>query len=135
MNRLEALSREVGGNCLVPRVDLGDVDNGRSTLGAILAALGSVDLCVITAGVGFLISELDWTQERTTIEVNSLGFAAAATLVLDTMIARGTGTLVGVSSVAAARGSGAAGVFRDEGVCLPLPSMDFARAPAGDPPG
>jgi NAD(P)-dependent dehydrogenase (short-subunit alcohol dehydrogenase family) len=127
VGRLEALARELGGDCLIAGVDLVDLHQATPALGVLLERLGTVDLCVITAGVGFLNPGLDWATERITIEVNTLGFAAAANLVLKLMIERGSGTLVGVSSVAAA---GEAGWRRPMPRRRPLPlctSMGCAR--------
>jgi NAD(P)-dependent dehydrogenase (short-subunit alcohol dehydrogenase family) len=64
---------------------------------AVLAAAGAAELCVYAAGVG----ELDDLPAQTrAIEVNLLGAARTAEVVVPAMLAAGSGHLIGLSSLA-----------------------------------
>ena len=68
---------------------------------------GEIDLIVISAGVGFINTELEWEKEKATIDVNVAGFAAMANVSVKHFIKQSFGHLVSISSIAARRGSGA----------------------------
>jgi short-subunit dehydrogenase len=87
------------------RVDIADPDSAMLLLRELIAEMGDVELFVLNAGVGFLNRDLDWGPERETIEVNVMGFCAALNVALETLAKRGSGHIVGISSIAALRGS------------------------------
>jgi len=64
------------------------------------AAAGRVDLCVYAAGVGELLDLDDLAAQTRAIEVNLLGVARTAEVVVPRMLAAGGGHLVGLSSLA-----------------------------------
>jgi short-subunit dehydrogenase len=64
-----------------------------------------VELFVISAGTGFINTALEWEPEQETIAVNVSGFAAIANVAASHLQARGSGHLVGISSIAALRGN------------------------------
>lgn len=68
--------------------------------------MGDVDLAVISSGVGYHNPDLEWTKDRETIAVNVLGFCAMANVMMRHFLTHGKGHLVGISSIAALRGSG-----------------------------
>ena len=59
-----------------------------------------VDLCVYCAGIGELLDLTHMESEAEIIEVSFLGMVKTASLVIPTMIDRGTGHFIGLSSVA-----------------------------------
>jgi len=73
--------------------------------------LGDVDLFIINAGIGFDNPTLEWEPERATIGVNVLGFAAMANVAAKYLESRGSGQIVGISSVAGLRGIGVAPAY------------------------
>jgi short-subunit dehydrogenase len=109
LDRLEALAAEIDGDAVTAAIDLRNPEAARRSLSALVEALGgSVGLFVLNAGVGHLNPDLAWEPERETIEVNVLGFAAAADVAMAHLLARGSGRIVGVSSIARFRGGRAA---------------------------
>ncbi|WP_254416524.1 SDR family NAD(P)-dependent oxidoreductase [Bacillus glycinifermentans] len=68
--------------------------------------MGQADAVFICSGVGYTESELGRQKQKEKIDVNVLGFAVCANLFLDHFVQNGRGHLVGISSIAALRGSG-----------------------------
>ncbi|MBI4711675.1 MAG: SDR family NAD(P)-dependent oxidoreductase, partial [Candidatus Omnitrophica bacterium] len=71
-----------------------------------IMALHDLDLMIINAGVLFQNETLKWEFEEEMIKVNALGFAAVANVAADYFLQKGSGCIVGISSVASHRGSG-----------------------------
>jgi short-subunit dehydrogenase len=67
--------------------------------------MGNVDIIIISAGTGHLNPSLDWLPEKETIDTNVTGFTAMAGAAMRYFINRKEGHLVGISSIAAIRGS------------------------------
>jgi short-subunit dehydrogenase len=86
--------------------DVTDIDGLGEAVHAIEASLGPVDVLVACAGVGWLSSavDLDVHGLRRMLDVNVVGVAAAIQSVASGMFARGSGHIVGISSVAGYRG-------------------------------
>jgi short-subunit dehydrogenase len=71
----------------------------------LIEELHDVELFIVSAGTGFENSALAWEPERDTIRVNVLGFASMVNVAVAHLEARGSGHLVGISSLAALRGN------------------------------
>ena len=71
----------------------------------LIEEMGGVELVVISAGIGFINPELNWPEEKATIDVNVTGFAALANVAFRHFEQMQSGHLVGISSIAALRGS------------------------------
>ncbi len=97
--------------CPVRQMDVSDTARARAQLEELIAELGGVDLVVVNAGTGHVNPGLDWGPEAETIGVNVLGFAAMANVAYRHFVGRGAGHLVGISSIAALRGSGVAPAY------------------------
>jgi len=108
LDRLKALGERLPTETSVAKVDVSDPEEAMDRIRRLVDAMGDVDLVVLNAGVGEGNEALDWEPERRTIDVNVRGFAAGANVAMDHFEARGAGHLVGVSSVAALFGNGAA---------------------------
>ena len=59
-----------------------------------------VDLCVYCAGIGNPLDPLHMDSEAEALEVNLLGMVKTAAVVIPSMVERGTGHFIGLSSVA-----------------------------------
>lgn len=92
-------------------IDVSKPDHAMEQLRLLIAELGSVDLFVISSGTGHENAKLDWDLERETIETNALGFAAMANVAVEHLLSRGSGALVGISSIAGIRGNGGAPAY------------------------
>ena len=89
----------------IRRVDISDPEAAMPALEQLIADMGDVELFVLNAGVGFLTRDLEWDVERETIKVNVLGFAAMLNVAFQALKARGSGHIVGISSISALRGA------------------------------
>ncbi len=106
---LEALAgsiRSEGGTASVAQADALDPAGTRAALGRIAADLGPIDLLVANAGVGLGTPGAAFSGEvfARMVGVNLLGPAHAIEAVLPSMIERGRGQVVGISSLAGYRG-------------------------------
>jgi short-subunit dehydrogenase len=108
-DRLRALSEEVrsaGGTIEHAVADAADRGAMGVALGSLSERLGPCDVLIANAGVGSsnTATELNVTGAEAVIRTNLLGPMYAFEAVLPGMLARGSGHLVGVSSVAALKG-------------------------------
>jgi short-subunit dehydrogenase len=101
---LTALQSELPGSA-VRQMDVGKPDEAIELFRELVEEMGGADMVVISAGTGFINPELEWLKEKTTIDVNVVGFCALAGAAVKYFIGRGQGHLVGISSVAALFGS------------------------------
>ena len=81
---------------------IADVRNGdfETCLKALLSKDPEIGLAVYCAGIGELFNPDDMSAESDIFEVNLMGLVKTVSLILPAMIARGSGHLIGLSSVA-----------------------------------
>jgi short-subunit dehydrogenase len=104
MDRLEALRQSLAPQTVVHGIDVTHPDTP-AIIERVLVELGGADLVIITAGTGHNNGDLREDLDVDTVTVNVLGFMKVAQAVLRQFMKRGRGHLVGISSVAALRGS------------------------------
>jgi short-subunit dehydrogenase len=102
---LAQLAAELPGPSIIKTVDVSQPELAMPLLRELIEELRDVELFIVNAGIGVLNHALDWEPERATIAVNVLGFAAMVNVAVAHLEARGSGHLVGISSVAALRGN------------------------------
>lgn len=95
-----------GGTVHPLAMDISDTDALVEQLGELSDAVGGFDLVVANAGISRTTNarKLHWADVRDTIDVNISGAAATVTAALPAMVRRGRGHIVGMSSIAGARG-------------------------------
>jgi short-subunit dehydrogenase len=108
---LEQVRASLPNAAFARQIDVAQPEQAMAALRELVAAVGDVELYVVSAGVGFLNPSLEWSKERSTIEVNVLGFAAMVNAAVHALEERGSGHLVGISSLAALRGGRAAPAY------------------------
>lgn len=101
---LNQLRNESKREILVREIDVADVETAMQTLTSFLKEMGDTGLIVISAGTGEINNDLKWELENETIRTNVTGFAALANVAVHYFIQKGSGHLVGISSIAALRG-------------------------------
>lgn len=111
LNLLSELARELPARALAKAIDVSKPIEAMPLLRELIVEMNNVELFVIGAGTGFINPELDWERERETIDLNVSGFAAIINVAVEHLQARGSGHIVGISSLAALRGSGAAPAY------------------------
>jgi short-subunit dehydrogenase len=109
VDQLEAVAGEIrrgGGTSAVAAADAEDAGSTRLVIARLAEALGSVDLLVANAGLGLKTPANRFSTEDLgrIMRVNVLGAAAAIEAVLPGMLERGSGHIVGISSLAGYRG-------------------------------
>jgi short-subunit dehydrogenase len=111
LDLLEKIAGACGPGTLVRCVDLAESEKAAALIEALLEELRTVDLFIISAGTGSMNPELEWLPDRDTLLVNVMGFTAMAQAAMRHFSRQGHGHLVGISSVAALRGSGIASAY------------------------
>lgn len=106
LDRLEAIRETLAPETIVRSLDVGQPD-AAATFERVIEELGGVDLAIISAGTGHN-GALHWEQDIDTVTVNVVGFMAVAQVAMRHFLRRGSGHLVGISSIAALRGNRAA---------------------------
>jgi len=102
-----SLQQELSTPSFVKQMDVSQTSEAICRLEELICEMDNVDLIVISAGVGVINTELEWEKEKAAIDVNIAGFAALANVAVKHFIGQSSGHLVGISSIAALRGSGA----------------------------
>ncbi len=105
LNLLRDLQSTLTNNSYIKQIDVSVAGDAQRKLKELINRMGSVNLIVISAGVGYINPDLDWPQETETIAVNVVGFAAITNVAFNHFKEQGYGHLVGISSIAALRGS------------------------------
>ena len=106
LEEVAAQVRAAGGDALAVGCDVVDPAAVQAAVDQVAAAFGPVDIAVANAGIGEPIPVRKFTGERfaRTMRINVEGAANLFGAVLPSMLDRGTGQLVGVSSIARWRG-------------------------------
>ncbi|ADB61411.1 short-chain dehydrogenase/reductase SDR [Haloterrigena turkmenica DSM 5511] len=110
--RMQEIGAGLSTQSYVATMDVTDTEDAREGFFELAAAMPSVDVVVISAGMAALNPNLEWETERETIDVNVRGFTAIATAAMEYFettpdhARAGDGHLVGISSVAAHFGVG-----------------------------
>ncbi|HOW59729.1 MAG TPA: SDR family NAD(P)-dependent oxidoreductase [Candidatus Omnitrophota bacterium] len=106
LEKLQALQAELPGESQVKQIDVRDTREAIHSLRNLIMSMHGVDILVVNAGVLFQNEDFVWHHEEEMIKVNALGFAAMANVGVTYFLSKGSGCLVGISSVACHRGSG-----------------------------
>jgi len=103
---LQEIARDIHTKTFVKVIDVSQPIEAMQSLRELIADMNNdVDLFVISSGTGFNNPKLEWGPESETIAVNVSGFTAMANVAAEHLQARGSGQLVGISSIAALRGN------------------------------
>lgn len=101
---LEELRKEIQGEIFIQEIDIADAETAMAIFSEFINEIGEIDLIVISAGTGEINDALNWQVENETIRTNVTGFTALANAAIHHFIEKGSGHLVGISSIAALRG-------------------------------
>ncbi len=102
VEQMTELAGAIPARAYVKAIDVTRTEEARRRLEELIEEMGAVELIVVNSGVGH--HDPDWEGERDIIAVNVLGFAAMASRAMDYFVQRGSGHLVGISSISALRG-------------------------------
>jgi len=115
-NLLEEVAAEIragGGRAHTEVLDVTDVERAQSAVREWDSRLGGFDLVLANAGLGEAAHsrELEWAAIDRVLQTNIRGALAILHAATGPMLERGTGTLAGMSSLAALRGMPASGAY------------------------
>lgn len=102
---LESLKATKPDAFLLASMDITHIDEARTIFMRLAEKMGGVDLVIVNSGMGIRNDELNWDIDKQIIETNILGCTAIANAAMHLFIKQGYGHLVGISSIAALRGS------------------------------
>lgn len=113
---LREVARKVetaGGRAFAVAVDVRDAREVRAAASKVCEHFGRIDVLVANAGIGetTLAREFDIEAATQVLSVNVLGAMNSVAAVLPEMLARGSGQIVGISSLAAFRGLPGSGAY------------------------
>jgi|TARA_B110000240_G_scaffold188358_1_gene227112 short-subunit dehydrogenase len=108
LEKLEALKELFPDQILVKQNDIQDTIAVEKVFNEIVEEFRTIDLVIQSSGVGFVNPKLDWIQQEQTINTNVLGCTKLYILAYNLFRKQQFGHLVGISSIAAIRGSRAA---------------------------
>jgi short-subunit dehydrogenase len=102
-----------GGRAFAVAVDVRDAGDVRAAVAKVSEHFGRVDVLVANAGIGeiTLAHKFDIDVVTQVLSVNVLGALNSVAAVLPEMLARGSGQIVGISSLAAFRGFPGSGAY------------------------
>jgi len=101
---LEELKSQLQSELYVKEIDV-TKPNAQSMLQSLITEMQGVDIIVISAGTGDL--KTNWETEKETIETNVIGFTSMANAAFQYFSHKGSGHIVGISSIGAIRGGAA----------------------------
>jgi short-subunit dehydrogenase len=101
---LQELQAGLSDKCHMRTMDVADAPTAIATFNDLVTEMDGLDLVVISAGTGHGTPDLQWPNEKDTIDTNVLGFTAIADAAFNHFVNQGHGHLVGISSIAAIRG-------------------------------
>ncbi len=108
---LHNLKEKYKDRIFLKQIDVTKIEQAMTNLNSMITEMTGADIIVISSGVGFINKDLDWSQEKETIDVNVSGFAAMANVAMQHFILKGSGVLVGISSLSGIRGSSVAPAY------------------------
>jgi short-subunit dehydrogenase len=111
LNLLSQVACELPTRSFTKVIDVSKPIEAIPLLRELIAEMNGVELFVIGAGTGFINPDLDWEREQETIDLNVSGFAAIVNVAVEHLETRGSGHIVGISSLAALRGGSAAPAY------------------------
>lgn len=95
----------------IKSIDISKTSEAINQFKELISEMNGVDIVVISSGVGFINHDLQWVQEKETIDINISGFTAMANVAMHHFLSKGSGHFVGISSIAAIRGDGNAPAY------------------------
>ncbi len=108
---LEKIRHELGSNIHLRPIDLRSPETAMETVRELVDVMGGVDLMIINSGILPTNTQFDWGPEVEGVRVNVIGFQSMCQVACHYFENQGYGHIVGISSVAAHRGTARAPVY------------------------
>ncbi|MBA4191264.1 MAG: hypothetical protein C0467_25055 [Planctomycetaceae bacterium] len=106
LQELQKLITEAGGTAMIAVADVGSREQVEALFRSVAEQLGPIDLVIANAGVGrpTFLDPVNMTDVEDTFRINLMGVIYTLSAALPTMLARKSGHLVAISSLASYRG-------------------------------
>ena len=111
LEKLKELKNSYPNQILIKQNDIQEVDDVEKIFNEIVADFKTIHLIIQSSGVGFINPKLEWNKESQSVLTNVLGVTKLYTLAYKLFKKQQFGHLVGITSIAAIRGSRAAPVY------------------------
>lgn len=105
LSLLQEIKNDLHTDVFIQEMDVSIPSEAEKQFLNLIEQLGSVDLVIISAGIGYENTDLDASLELETIETNVKGFVVIADCAYKYFLMHKIGHLVGISSIAALRGN------------------------------
>ncbi len=102
---LEEIKQNLPEQTIIKQMDVMQTTHAVAQFNELVEEMGGVDLVIISAGIGHQNAEIAPDLELETIETNVSGFTVLAGAAFKHFKSKGTGHLVGISSILALRGN------------------------------
>jgi short-subunit dehydrogenase len=102
---LEELAAGLPTRIYTTTMDISLPELAMQSLETLIKEMGDVETIILCAGIGYINPQLDWQQEKATVDTNVSGFTALSGVIMRYFVQKQTGHLVGISSIAGVRGS------------------------------
>ena len=102
---LHQLQKEIPAQTYIKRIDISHTEEAMRQLKDLIDEMRSVDLIVVNAGINSHNVNVSWKGEIDVIDVNVSGFSAMINVALKYFQKKGSGHIVGITSIAGLRGS------------------------------
>lgn len=106
VERLEEIKNILGKRVYIQFMDVVQTKKAIQNLEELLSHMNGMDIIVLNAGVSNFHGSAQWKTEKRVIDVNIRGFAALNNFAFDYFEQKGSGQIVGISSVASLFGYG-----------------------------
>lgn len=104
---LRKVQQEIPARSFIKRIDVSQTEQAMVLLRELIKEMGGMDIIVLNSGINTHNVDLEWKGEIEAIDVNVSGFVAMANVAVKYFLAQNSGHIVGISSIAGLRGSGA----------------------------
>ena len=108
---LTEIKNELPGEAYFRWMDLSRPTEAVGILEDLIGEMGGMDMIVISSGVCYDNPGLDWEKEKSTIDVNVAGFTSLAGAAFDYFRKKGSGHIIGISSIRGLRGGWSAPAY------------------------
>ncbi|GAA0434245.1 SDR family NAD(P)-dependent oxidoreductase [Virgibacillus salarius] len=95
------LQEQLPNKAFIKTVDISCPNKAKDLIEKLIREMGGIDLFIISSGVGHLNTDLNLSFEQEVIDVNVSGFVAMSNIAYKYFLSKGSGHLLGISSIGA----------------------------------
>jgi len=108
---LHALQKDLAIKSYIKCIDISNTKEAKILLEELIEEMDGIDLIIISSGVGHLNPYLNLNYEKETIDVNVSGFVVMSNVAYQHFVLKGSGHIVGISSIGALMANPAAPAY------------------------